>query len=211
MFLSLTATLWIGLFGAVLMLIGDMFLYYDRNDYDSSKGISDIIDIMKKVGRTRLHIGGMLGPISAFFHCIGYYHIVLIAAPDHMTMAFVVFLLCCLGIICGSAFHSECAHLGLMGRYDEKPQLDEVMKYLDFQKYFLAIFSLISHVLLIAMIALGYTALPRWAVLFTPPFVLLLTPLVSRLPKGIHMIVRGGWTNIITVIYYSALLVMMSR
>lgn len=166
---------------------------------------------MKKVGRTRLHIGGMLGPISAFFYCIGYYHIVLISAPNHMTMAFIAFLSCCLGIICGGTFHSECANLGLMGRYDEKPQLDEVIRYLGFQKIFLMGFSLIGYALLIAMIALGYTMLPRWAVLFTPPFVLFLTPLVSRLPKGIHMIVRGGWTNMISVIYYTALLVMMTR
>lgn len=110
----LISVLWIGLFGAVLMLVGDMVLYYDKNDYDSSKGIAAVIDIMKRVVRRRLYVGGILGPISAFLYCIGYYHIVLFSGEGHEMIAWIAFLSSCLGIICGGAFHSQCANLGLM-------------------------------------------------------------------------------------------------
>ena len=35
----------------------------------------------------------------------------------------------------------------------------------------------------------------------------LLKPAVGRLPKGIRIIISGGWTNLISVIYYAAVLI----
>jgi hypothetical protein len=35
----------------------------------------------------------------------------------------------------------------------------------------------------------------------------LLKPAVSRLPKGARVIISGGWMNLISVIYYSAVLI----
>ena len=34
----------------------------------------------------------------------------------------------------------------------------------------------------------------------------LLFPLTRKLPKGFHMIISGGWTNLISVIYYGVAL-----
>ncbi|WP_321163009.1 DUF6796 family protein [Peptoniphilus mikwangii] len=78
----LQITLLAGLLGAILMFLGDMTLYYDKNDYSSDDGLSSIIGIMKNVSRKRLYIGGMLGPISAFLYCVGFYHIVLFIDED---------------------------------------------------------------------------------------------------------------------------------
>ncbi|MDO4753819.1 MAG: hypothetical protein Q4A41_02325 [Bacillota bacterium] len=207
--LLLTTTLWVGLGGAVLMLLGDMILYFDRGDYDSSKGADAIVEIMKKVSRKRLYIGGLLGPVSAVLYCVGYYHIVLVANAEYSLLAWIAFFLCCTGIVCGGAFHSQCANLGLIGRHEELPQLEEIKNHLAFQKLFLMGFTALGNLLLIALILLGFTMLPRWAILFTPPVLLLLTPLVNRLPKGIHMVIGGGWTNMITVIYYAAVIVIL--
>ena len=56
----------------------------------------------------------------------------------------------------------------------------------------------------------GKTVLPRWMFLLSPGILFLLKPIVGRLPKGIRIIVSGGWTNLISVIYYAAVLIAVS-
>lgn len=43
--------------------------------------------------------------------------------------------------------------------------------------------------------------------LLSPGILFLLRPVVGRLPKGIRIIVSWGWTNLISVIYYLAVLI----
>ena len=62
----LNIVLYIGLIGAILMFIGDMVLYYSKEDYVGTVTLNAIIDIMKKESRTRLYAGGIIGPIAAF-------------------------------------------------------------------------------------------------------------------------------------------------
>ncbi len=59
----------------------------------------------------------------------------------------------------------------------------------------------IGFLLLAGIIVTGNSILPRWAVLASPLFLMLLKPLVVRLPKGVRVIVSGGWSNLISVIY----------
>ena len=125
----LTITLAIGLLGAILMFCGDMTLYYDKNDFEQNESLQPIIDIMKKLPKTRVMIGGWIGPVAAFLYCIGFYHIVLIAEEASRTPAFAAFLLACLGIIAGGAYHSHCAYLGLLGQDEQEEDLKTVMSY----------------------------------------------------------------------------------
>ena len=46
-----------------------------------------------------------------------------------------------------------------------------------------------------------------WIVLFSPGILFLFLPLLSKLPKGLHMIICGGWSNLISVIYYTVAIV----
>jgi hypothetical protein len=46
--------------------------------------------------------------------------------------------------------------------------------------------------------------------LLSPGMLFLLKPFVARLPKGIRVIISGGWTNLISVIYFSAVLIAIS-
>ena len=57
----LLTTLIIGLFGAALMFCGDMTLYYNRNDFEQNGSLDPIIDIMKKLPRKRVMLGGWIG------------------------------------------------------------------------------------------------------------------------------------------------------
>ena len=204
-------TIWIGLAGALLMFAGDMLLYYTPEDFSysakssSEEKINAIIDVMKRLPAKRVMAGGMIGPVAAFLYCVGFYHIVLMTNDQSHALAIAAFLL----IIAGGAYHSHCAYLGLLGDDRNRDALNTVMKY--FQKLPLILYAGegIGFLLLIILIAAGKTVLPRWMFLLSPGILFLLKPIVGRLPKGIRIIVSGGWTNLISVIYYAAVLIVL--
>ncbi|MBR1815348.1 MAG: hypothetical protein IJ763_01465 [Lachnospiraceae bacterium] len=204
--MNLEITMVIGLIGAFLMFCGDMTLYYSKNDYKHDGTLNPIIDIMKKVSIKRLYIGGMIGPLTAFLYCVGYYHLVLFTKEEYITFGWVLFIINCLGIICGGAYHSHCANLGLIGRHD-KESLKEVENYLNFQKIVAFGIQAVGFIGMAFMIVMGWTILPRWMIILSPLVLVLFLPLVRKLPKGLHMIICGGWTNLISVIYYVAALI----
>jgi len=120
------------------------------------------------------------------------------------------FLLSCFGIITGGAYHSHCAYLGLLGDDRNRDALNAAMKY--FQKLPLILYAGegLGFLLLIFLIVTGRTVLPWWMFLLSPGMLFLLKPFVARLPKGIRVIISGGWTNLISVIYFSAVLIAIS-
>ena len=195
----LITTLVIGLLGALLMFCGDMTLYFDKNDYEQNGTLQPIIDIMKKLPKIRVMIGGWIGPIAAFLYCIGFYHIV----------AFIAFLLACLGIIAGGAYHSHCAYLGLLGQDEQKEDLKIVMSY--FQKLPIILYGGegLGLLILLFLVVTGKTILPAWMTVLTPGVLFLLKPLARKLPKGLHMFICGGFSNLIFVVYYLVMLVVV--
>ena len=205
--MTLNKCILIGLLGSFLMFLGDMILYYDPNDYDDRDTINSIIGIMKNVSTKRLYLGGLLGPISAFIYCIGFYHIVLSCQENYLSLACFVFLINIFGMILGGSYHIQCAYLGLLSRYENKGAFDEFLKFLKFQAKIVFGTMAIANIGTTLIILFGFTVFPRWQALFTPIFLLTLTPLAGRLPKGLHMIIRGGWFNLIYVIYYLSLLI----
>ena len=204
--MTLYKSILIGLLGSFLMFLGDMTLYYDPNDYDGKDTMNSIIGIMKNVSIKRLYIGGLLGPICAFIYCIGFFHIVLGIREEYLNVAWFVFLIHIFGMILGGSYHIQCAYLGLLSRHENKGAFDEFLKFLKLQAKIVFGIMAIANITLVLVILFGFTVFPRWQVLFTPIFLLILTPLAARLPKGLHMIIRGGWLNIIYFIYYLTLL-----
>ncbi|MCR5154373.1 MAG: hypothetical protein K6B75_05945 [Lachnospiraceae bacterium] len=85
--------------------------------------------------------------------------------------------------------------------------MEEVEKFLGFQKKVAFGIQAVGFIGMALMIVLGFTLLPRWMVVFTPLVLVLLLPLVRKLPKGLHMVICGGWTNLISVIYYAAVII----
>ena len=204
----LTTTLVIGLVGALLMFCGDMTLYFDKNDFEQNGSLQPIIDIMKNLPKIRVMIGGWIGPVAAFLYCIGFYHIVLIADEASHTLAFTAFLLACLGIIAGGAYHSHCAYLGLLGQDEQKEDLKIVMSY--FQKLPIILYAGegLGLLVLLILVVMGKTILSVWMAVLTPGVLFLLRPLAKKLPKGLHMVISGGFSNIIFVVYYLVMLAM---
>lgn len=205
--MTLYKSIWIGLLGSFLMFLGDMTLYYDPNDYDGKDAVNNIIGIMKNVSVKRLYIGGLLGPICAFIYCIGFFHIVLASQEKYLPIGWAIFLTKTFAMIFGGAFHIQSAYLGLLSRHENKGALDESLKFLKLQAIIVFAIAALANIALTLLILFGYTVFPRWQALFTPIIFLILTPLADRLPKGLHMIIRGGWFNLIYFAYYLSLLI----
>lgn len=205
--MGLTITLAAGLLAGILMFCGDMLLYYDQKDYVSDGTFNSIIEIMKNISTKRLYAGGMIGPIAAFLYCVGYYHIVLIFNNEIFILAIVCFLILCMAIIIGGAYHSHCAYLGLIGKLDDEKAMDVVITYFSLINKVCFIFQIIGLFMLFLSIILGWTVLPKFFAVVTPGMLYLLLPLMRKLPKGIHIIICGGWSNLIFIIYYAVLLI----
>ena len=203
----LLITLIVGLVGAILMFAGDMTLYYDPNDYDNSGSLEPVINIMKKLPKNRVMIGGMIGPVAAFLYCIGFCHIVLMADESVHIAAIISFLLCCMGIISGGAYHSHCAYLGLLGEDEQRKDLNIVLDYLQRIGFVLYGGEGAGLIILTVLILMGKTMLPVWMAVLSPVILFLLKPLARKLPKGLHMVICGGFTNVIFVVYYIATLI----
>ncbi len=207
--MSLQIVLLTGLLAAVLLFAGDMILYYHKDDYIADGTLKPLIGIMKKENRLRLYVGGLIGPIAAFLYCVGFYHLVLFVNQQYVQFGWISFLINCLAIILGGAYHCYFANLGLIARHDDKAALDEILKFLNIQKNIAFGLQAIGFLTMALLIALGWTALPRWMALFTPLTLVLLTPLMDKLPRGFHIIIYGGWTNLISVIYYAMAVVVL--
>ena len=203
----LLITLIVGLIGAILMFAGDMTLYYDPNDYDNNGSLEPVINIMKKLPKKRVMIGGIIGPVAAFLHCIGFYHIVLMADESVHIPAIISFLLCCMGIISGGAYHSHCAYLGLLGEDEQRKDLDIVMDYLKRIGFILYGGEGAGLLIFTILILMGRTMLSAWMAVLSPVILFLLKPLARKLPKGLHMVICGGFSNVIFVVYYVAALI----
>ena len=116
-------------------------------------------------------------------------------------LSFAAFLLSCMGIIAGGAYHSHCAYLGLLGGDEQRKDLEIVLSY--FQKIPIILYAGegLGLILLLFLIITGNTLFPIWMGILSPGVLFLLRPLVRKLPKGIHMVLSGGFTNIIFIVY----------
>ena len=123
----LNILLLVGLLGSLLMFGGDMLLYFTMGDYKTDGTFKPVINIMRKLPDWRLKLGGILGPIAAFFYCIGFFHIVMITDKEYFKIAIITFLIYCLGIIIGGAYHSQCSYLGLLSKDNQNADMGKVI------------------------------------------------------------------------------------
>lgn len=209
--MTVSATLLIGLIGSFLMFLGDMCLYYSKADYQNKDAFHAIIEIMKGVGTKRLYLGGCLGVVAAFLCFIGYYHLVLCCTGAVRPFGWALFFVNALGIVFGGAYHNQCAYFGLIGRLEHQRSLDEVTRYLSFQSKILFVIMGLGSLGQLLIIALQWTMFPRWMALASPFTLTLLTPVVQRLPKGVHMIIAGGWKSLSLVIYNLSAFIWVSQ
>ena len=133
----------------------------------------------------------------------------LITEEASRTLALAAFLLSCLGIIAGGAYHSHCAYLGLLGGDEQRKDLEIALAYFQKLPLLLYVGEGLGLLILLFLLVTGKTALPAWMAVLSPGVLFLLRPLTRKLPKGMHMILAGGFTNIIFIVYYLAAILVL--
>lgn len=199
--------LWVGLFGALLMFCGDMLLYFSTEEYHPDGTQRSLIAIMKKLPAWRVKAGGFVGPIAAFLYCVGFFHLIYVFDESHNLIAWIALLCLCAGIIMGGAYHSHWPYIGLMAQIEDERAVDIVLAFSKTLSMVLYLFEGIGYLLMVVGILLGWTVYPLFYIVFTPGFLFLLLPLVKTLPQPFYLCIVGGWSNLISVIYYIAALV----
>ena len=194
----------IGLIGSIIMFIGDMLYYYNKEDYDSNN-INTLIDLMKKSGKKRIFIGSIIGPFASILYAYGFYSIVLAIKEKYIFFGEISFGLLAIGIILAGFYHGNFLRLALV-RDNDKKTLKSLMKFLNYFK--LISFSIIAAGLFINLILTitDNTLYSRGTFLFNPLIILLFFPLFRRLPKHYQTIICGGIDNLVFVIYFAVCL-----
>ncbi len=190
----------IGIIASSLMYTGDMLLYFTTSPIQNFE--AEIVQIMANIPQERLIIGGLLGPISAFLYIIGFYHIYLLIKLNN-KIAKVFFGLLCLGIIYGGAFHTHFTLLGLISEFNNAELLQVAEEYTILNLYFMFFPSLIAYSLLAYLIITKRTFYPRWVVLFSPIILFWLSGVMQHLPQPLMILIAGGWSNMIFIIFFS--------
>lgn len=206
--MTLQITAAAGLFGALLMFSGDMLLYFTADSYEMDGTLTPYIGIMEKLPNWRLKLGGLLGPVAAFFYCIGYYHITLAAADDFKGLAFAATLISSLGIIVGGAYHSHFTYFGLLGKTDNQAGIEEVIKNTGMLSRISISLIAIGAVILGGLVVFGKTYYPNWFIVLTPMVTYFLGFIMVKLPQPFRVVLFGGWYNLIYVIFFLASLIL---
>ena len=200
-----TATAVIGLCAALLMFSGDMILYFTTEQYELDGTLAPYINIMSHMPAKRLAIGGMLGPIAAFFYCVGFTHIYFLFPPKYMIVAIVLICVFICSSIIGGAYHSHFPYLGLACENKETAQ--KISVYI-MQMMRIAMLPMLAGILVFATFSvLGKTNVPRWFVAFTPLATYFLAFAWRKVPQPFRIVLFGGWYNLMFVIYYIAVLI----
>jgi len=203
----------IGLIGAIMMFIGDQLLYFSDKSFKKNVGksveekLGYVAEVMSNLPQKRFCAGGLIGPVAAFVYCVGFYHLVGVTDSSWNIVALIAFLLNCFGIICGGAFHSHFPYLGLFGTAEQKETRDTIVKYFTKLMIFTYVGEGLGFILMIIMIACGKTIFPRWCAIVTPGPLMLLKPLAAKIPGKAGTFISGGWSNLISIIYYGVLII----
>lgn len=208
---DITTFLLIGLSASLLMFAGDMLLYFTTGPYEVTKNrnMTPIVEIMSAVPDWRLRLGGIIGPVAAFFHCIGFYHLILLISSEYRPMAVGIACLFGLGIIVGGVYHSQCSYLGLIGKTGNSDALEQVEQNLKYMALLVFALPAVSCLLLVFCILAGHTTAPQALVLFTPVPVFFLRYLWRLLPQPFKIVLYGGWSSLIYAVYYLAMLILL--
>lgn len=191
----------IGIIAAILMFLGDMFLYFTTENISNFE--EEIIAILGEVSNVRLLIGGLLGPLASFLFIIGFYQIYLAIKPAYTKIAKLLLALLSLGIIYGGAFHSHFTHLGIMSFANNTEALKLAENYSVLTFYFMFFPSLIAYIILAYLILAKKTYYPKWVVLVSPIILFWFSEVVQLLPQPYLIVIAGGWSNIIFILFFS--------
>jgi hypothetical protein len=206
---KLTFNRWTGLAGvagALLFFCGDMLFY---GHWGSGATFHQgMLRVLQQASRTRLFVGGLVGPVAACLCLIGCWHVRQNLIGRSPLLGRVVFLALAATMVVGGAVHTLWVPRGLAMKYSEAvggvaPELiDSLRSYWQFAYNLAAAPAYLAAVLLLLLVLLGKTAYPRWTALANFGVLSLLAPLAERVPAPFGAVVVGGFTNLSIAFFF---------
>lgn len=158
--------------------------------------------VMQSISIKRLWWGGLLGPLSAFLYCIGFYGVYLTTISQYKILALAVFFLWSLSLFVGGAYHMQFTAYGILARSEDEEVIDTLgNSILSYAKVYLLPF-LIGQIILAGLTLFGKTIYPAWYIVFSPALLLVFSLVWNKLPQPYKNILAGGWNNLVFSIYF---------
>jgi hypothetical protein len=193
-----------GVFGGLILFTGDMLLYYHPINLDLKQNMGNASDI-------RIITSGISALFATWFYMLGLiqvYYAFMPAKPFFRNGVLISFgsILIAYGIV-HAAFIAIAATAKLATEHNlninEAVLLSQ--KTNELLRFFVyPMFGVLS-VLFISQVWKRKTLYPRWIIFFFPLILFLIEDIVTRyLPGNIWIIIKGGYLNLILVIFFSA-------
>ena len=195
---SRTVFLCLGALGAALMYAGDMLLYWGSGATDLSP--LGLAPAMAGIAPGRLVLGGYVGPLASLLYAAGFLGIARLLRPGHQTLQWLVFLLFCMAMLHGGAYHSHYPHLAFTAANPHT--LARTAGYIDLLALGASVPMACASVLFIYAVLRGFTYCPRTMALLTPLPLFLCGAALQHLPEPLLLPLAGGWNNLLFIIFF---------
>lgn len=190
-----------GVIGAIVLFIGDMFLF--GSWLSGQEALAENWRLMSRFSPLRLMIGGILGPISTIFYGLGCWHFYLALKPGGKQLGFLVFLTYASGMIVGGAYQAASPVLGFFFHVEQALGQEgfdllsaSTLQYLTLLFTIAQIFGIIGSLLFIFLVLCRFTRYPRWMIFVTPPVILFTRTIFRHLPAPLGGNLLAGYINL---------------
>lgn len=201
---ALTGALLAGILGSLLMYSGDLLLYGDTTLAEITP--ESVVATMRSLDSIRVIAGGAVGPFAALLYCIGFYGVSRLVRPERQVLRTAVFLLFCLGVIYGGAYHSQFPHLAFAVSENGMGTIAATSDYINLLS--LGAFApwALASILFQYAVMRGRTFCRKRAALLAPlPLALLIIPMM-KLPAPFLVLVAGGWYSLMFTVFFAVCL-----
>lgn len=193
-----------GICGGLILFAGDMLLYYDPISTSFRRNMGNASDF-------RIIASGVSALFATWFYMLGLgqvYYAFKPTKPIFRNAVLICFgsILIAFGIVHGAFLTiATSAKLSIAYNLDINEAVALSEKINDTLRLFIYPFFGVLSVLFISQVWNRKTLYPRWMILFFPLFPFLIEDLVCKfLPDTIWIIVKGGYLNLILVIFFMA-------
>lgn len=193
----------VGICGSILMYMGDMLLFGNMKNTDSS--ITGFIESMQKNSPWRLYIGGGFGPLASVFYCLGFYGLSRNVKNAYPILKNTLCLLFCTAMIFGGAYHSHYPYIAAIELHTSFLN-GHIFKYYTGITLGAVIPMALASIMFIYLVLTGKTQYRRTIIILSPLALILLSPLLELLPQPLFTYITIGWNNLLFVIFFSAAL-----
>ncbi len=203
----------IGVLASSIMYIGDLLLYYSKDEYDKKIGYRSLNKIMSSVStykimggisKRRTRMGALLGVFAGFLGAIASFHIYTLMDSEYKSLGLTISLIWMLSFMVGGTFHSHWFYFSFINELDDKV-FKLVEDYVEILRKITYVAYTLGNALLFIVILFQIIKIPIYALIVTPAALFYLLIILIKLPQPYYLAIVGGWGNIPFIIYYVTL------